>query len=308
MVPPRVSPRLPFTSRKWPASILIAIYSAVQSILSGCLSLDGASNRDAHAIARGLLHFLSCLVLLCGSLSTFDDSVLLALAASLSILVDGGVRALAAATSLSTTTKRRNIDLPEYIVYSQVVASLCGTLVFHLLPRYWSRRRNGNINTKNGNNNTVIIPPLYVSARAHSFSTLLVRFNLLLPTAMSGGDLMQLLYACAAVCFAAHSAQFSSTALLRSDPVVAAAQRALYDTGTITLNTNEFAKVWRDQSGTVRAVVSIRDRQYRDSTYAANAKSRIRAALAGLVDDLYIQVEAVQPSLVRSGSLSQAIS
>lgn len=293
-------------STRWPASPLIAVYSVVQCVLSGYVAQDGSTNRDAHAIARGILHFLSCLVLLIGATIRADDSVLLALAASLSILVDGGVRALAAGTALTTATKRYSVGLPQSIVYIQVATSIGGTILFHILPRYWYAHGHSSNSNSNSTKShpSVSHPPLYVSARAHSFSTLLARLSTFLPY---HGDLTQLLYACVAVIAASHSAQFASSVLLRPDPAVMAAQRALYDSANININSarsGDVATVWRDETGAIRAVVSIRSREYRDASYASNTKARIRTALAGLVDDFYVQVEAATP-LTRSNSSSQ---
>jgi len=312
------TPRAARASRQ-PASPLIALYAVVQCVLSGYVFQDGTSNRDAHAIARGILHFLSCLVLLLGACTLrVDDGVLLALAGSLAILVDGGVRALAAATALTTTTKRYPPQLSQSTVYVQVATSLAGTLLFHVLPRYLNRRRR---TSRGGNNKTsqlqlqsqspCVISPLYVCARAHALSTLLVRLNAFLPDSLLyfyfTGDFSQLVYACCTVVAAAHSAQFASRILLRPDPAVVAAQRILYETVPINNNNNgEFAAVWRDETGTIRAVVTVRSREYRDASYASNTKARIRTALAGLVDDLYLQVEAVAP-LTRSISTSQVV-
>lgn len=246
---------------KWPASPLIAIYSLTQVILSFLIAQGASTALDAHFIARGVLHFLSCIALFCASSTRVRNVSVLSLAASLAFLVDAGVRALAASTALVSAS------IEEFPPSS---ATEIIQLILSILFIIVIRRRQG---------------PLFVASLAHALSTIFARIVDCLPFEGYLAVTIELFASIIAIVAATIAGKVSARAIMGNNNAVSEAKRILDDVARDA----DIAHVWRDELAKVRALVQLK---VHDHKSGLAARSRIRTALSDIVDELYVQVES----------------
>ncbi len=245
---------------KWPASPLVGVYALTQALFSFLLAQSASTDLDAHFIARGVLHLLSCVALLLAASTRVRNVSVASLAASLAFLVDAGVRALAASTALASTTREA---FPPASATEFAQLTLAAVLIVVL------RRRE---------------EPLFAASLAHAIATVLARIVDSLPLEGRGAAAAELVASIVALVAATNAAKIAVRALLGTDSMVTRARRVLDDVAREA----DFVHVWRDEARSVRALVQLKAR---DHAAGLMARSRIKAALAEVVDDVYVHVE-----------------